>query len=241
MFCFEWGGEEFMVEFKPNEKIQLFDKISALYFNRNFGTMSKADFETLLFSEYIEHCLNSDENIDDYVLSKQLGLTQSRIRSLKERKELKYPRKDFDWKKSLADEIKNAKYDENDRSIKVIIQDVNVMHEIRHYIENCGWYDECTQNKKLLKISLDCFIDIFIENDEIFSEETRKILENLDPDNKDIKDFLSEFSKKGFKKFLMTASEEVVTLAISVLPFGGIAKNAFQLFGNILKKMIDDN
>ena len=43
--------------FSNEEKIALFDKISALYYNKNFGSTSKSDFETLLFSEYIEHCL----------------------------------------------------------------------------------------------------------------------------------------------------------------------------------------
>lgn len=88
-----------------------------------------------MFSEYIEHCINNNVHYDDYNLSKELGITQARIRALKERKELKYPHIGFNWKESFAQEIKNAKYDENDHYIKVIIQDVNVIKEVRHYIE----------------------------------------------------------------------------------------------------------
>lgn len=36
--------------FADKEKIAAFDKISGLYFDRNFGSFSKADFETLMFS-----------------------------------------------------------------------------------------------------------------------------------------------------------------------------------------------
>ena len=76
------------MEFTSEEKNALFDKIAAMYFNKNFGSTQKADFETLLFSEYIEHCLRFKLPFDDYTISKELGITQSRVRSLKERKEL---------------------------------------------------------------------------------------------------------------------------------------------------------
>lgn len=91
------------MSFTNDEKIIVFDKIAALYFEKNFGSTTKADFETLLFSEYIEHCMRCGEPYDDYSLSKKLGITQLRIRSLKERKELKYPCSDFDWKDSTAE------------------------------------------------------------------------------------------------------------------------------------------
>lgn len=40
--------------FSPKEKQQYFDLISDKYFNKNFGMLSKADFETLIFHIYIE-------------------------------------------------------------------------------------------------------------------------------------------------------------------------------------------
>lgn len=58
------------MEFTNEEKSMLFDKIAAMYFNKNFGSTSKIDFETLLFSEYIEHCLRNKLPFDDYSLSK---------------------------------------------------------------------------------------------------------------------------------------------------------------------------
>lgn len=100
--------------FTDKEKIALFNKIEALYFNKNFGETSKADLEILLFSTYIDHCIDNGEPYDDYTLSKVLGITQARIRSLKEKKELKYPRDEFEWEDAFAKTIENAKYDDND-------------------------------------------------------------------------------------------------------------------------------
>lgn len=224
--------------FKPEEKINCFDKIEKEYFNKNFGSMSKSDLETLLFSEYIEHHINHELPFDDYTLSKELGITQNRIRSLKERKELKYPHNGDYWQAEFAESVKNAKYDENDHYIKMIIEDVNVMNEVRHYIEQKGWYDECSLNKKLLRIPMDCFTEICVKDtnfDTVLSENTKKFIKNKVPkgDNS-ISEFLKDFSKDGFKKFLMSASKEVISLVIPLLPFEGVAKTALGFFANII-------
>lgn len=229
-----------MSKLNESEKIKLADKISDFYFEKNFGSMSKSDFETFLFSVYVEHCLDADEDIDDYTLSKQLGITQSRVRTLKERKELKYPREKFNWKESFANEIKNAKYDQNDHYVKVIIQDVNVMIEIRHLIEEKGWYDECSLNKKLLRIPLDCFTEICLKDEDtsqLFTEENKKLLKKIASANPELNSILDNFSQETLKKFFMSASKEAILLVIQALPFGGIAGNAFKFLEKVLIQM----
>lgn len=226
--------------FTDFEKIQLFDKISALYFERNFGSTSKSDLETLLFSEYIEHCIREKEPFDDYTLSKQLGITQSRVRALKERKELKYPHEGFDWRQAFAEAVQYAKYDSNDHYVKVIIEDINVLTEVRHFIENKGWYDECSLNRKLLRIPLDCFAEICLDGDEIekcFTDDTLENVTKIADSDSAVKAFVKDFSKDGFKKFLMTASKELAGTVIGLLPFGGVAKVAFDALGKIISKL----
>lgn len=219
------------MSFSQKEKVEIFDKIEQHYFVRNFGSMSKTDFETLLFSEYIEHCIRNKLPFDDYSLSKELGITQSRIRALKERKELKYPYKDFTWQNAFAESVKNAKVDPNDHYVKMIIQDINVMNEVRNFIEVHGWYDECSLNKKLLRIPLDCFVEICYDSevfDNIFSEETKKTIKKISKaEEPSVKDFIKDFSKDGLKSFLMSASKEAISEVLKLLPFGGIAKIAF--------------
>ena len=225
--------------FSPEEKIAFFDKIAQHYFNQNFGTMSKTDYETLLFSEYIEHCLRNKISYDDYSLSKALGITQARIRTLKERKELKYPYKDFDWKIAFADSMKNAKYDSHDHYVKILIQDVNVMNEVRNFIEQEGWYDECSLNKKLLRIPLDCFVEICYRStkfDSVFSDDIKKHVQSLSTaEDSSVKHFLTDFSKEGLKSFLMSASKDAITEVLKLLPFGGIAKTAFDFLIKIME------
>ena len=219
------------MSFTPEEKIRIFDEIEQHYFVRNFGEMTKKDFETLLFSEYIEHRIKNGLPFDDYSLSKELGITQSRVRSLKERKELKYPYKDFMWQNAFAEAVKNAKVDPNDHYVKMIIQDVNVMNEVRNFIEINGWYDECSLNRKLLRIPLDCFVEICYNSDvfdDVFSDETKKNIKKISrAEDGLVQQFLKDFSKDGLKSFLMAASKEVISEVLKLLPFGGMAKTAF--------------
>ena len=60
------------MEFKPEEKIAVFDEIANNYFHKNFGSMTKVDLETLLFSKYIDHCIGEKIPFDDYTLSKEV-------------------------------------------------------------------------------------------------------------------------------------------------------------------------
>lgn len=228
------------MEFSSDEKVDVFDKIAKNYFVRNFGSMSKADFETLLFSEYIEHCIKTGLAYDDYSLSKELGITQSRVRSLKERKELKYPYKDFKWQNAFAESVNKAKYDTSDHYVKMIIQDINVMNEVRNYIETAGWYDECSLNKKLLRIPLDCFVEICYTDEtfsDVFTEETKqnvKKISNVEDTN--VQAFLKDFTKDGLKSFLMSASKTVICEVLQLLPFGGVAKKAFETLTKVIEE-----
>lgn len=223
--------------FSDAEKAVIFDKISKEYFEKNFGSMSKSDLETLLFSEYIEHCIRHGKAYDDYTLSKQLGITQQRIRSLKERKELKYPYEGFEWETAFAKAVENAKYDKSDHYIKMIIEDVNVMNEIRHYIEQNGWYDECSLNKKLLKIPLDCFVEICLKDlpdNIVFSDEAKENIKKLKCSENAVIEFIDEFSKDGLKAFLKSSSRNVILKILNLLPIGGIGGTAIKAIADII-------
>jgi hypothetical protein len=227
--------------FTDDEKIALFNKIEALYFDKNFGSTSKADLELLLFSVYIEHCINKGEPYDDYTLSKSLGITQARIRSLKEKKELKYPRDEFKWEDAFAKAVETAKYDDNDHYVKIIIQDINVMNEVRHFIEQKGWYDECSLNKKLLKIPLNCFVEICSKDNglnELFSEEAKHNINKLELEESALVDFMKDFSKDGLKTFLMKGSKETICTVLKALPLpaSGALSVAFSLLVKAMEK-----
>lgn len=160
----------------PDEKSKAdaFDKIAEQFYAGNFGQMSKSDFETLMFSIYIEQILNKNEfdfnAYSDFRLAKELGITQSKISTLKVRKQLQYPR-NFDWRKSFAKVSKNASYEGG--KIKLYIPDKNLYYEIKNSVEEIGGYVDVTLNSNLLVISPARFLDL-LEN--IANEDERKAL-----------------------------------------------------------------
>ncbi len=155
--------------FSDAEKIKNFDELSKLFYEKNFCHMSKTDLDLLMFKFYYDKVMeaSTDNNgiIDyskcsDYKISKELGITQQRVRSLKVRKELIYPNESYNWKNQLASLVHNAKYDEGTRKIIITVRDPNLMAEIRNYIEELGGYDETQLNSKILQIRVEFYIEL---------------------------------------------------------------------------------
>ncbi|MCD7959658.1 MAG: hypothetical protein LUF89_09380 [Ruminococcus sp.] len=193
-------------DFSSAEKEKAFDAIADLYYNRNFGTMTKADFETLLFSIYLEHLLDNHLPCDDYTMSIALGVSETRIRTLKERKQLKYPRA-YCWQKAFAKLVLYAKYDEVTKLVKMPIEDVNLMKEVRHFIQQNGWYDEFSRNPRLFQCKLDYFLLLCskLDGEIVFTDSDKQKLRELEANEDErsaIEKILDHDFEDGFKELV---------------------------------------
>lgn len=232
------------MDFSDKEQRNAFELISERYFERNFGTMSKADFETLLFHIYIEHLLDSNEPFDDYTMSKALGISQSKIRNLKVRKELQYPRKGFNWQDAFVQCISQATYDDTSRTVKVIITDINVMTELRYYIECNGWFDEYHLNPKLFQCRLDFFLKLcsnlgeHISLDEATEKKIQELIkqDNSQKENNAIQKILDGAVEDGLKELALNGTKEILVEVLNLIPFGGVAAKLISVLVNILKR-----
>lgn len=227
------------INFTEEEKIEFFDAIAGHYFNHNFGTMLKADVDTLIFSTYIEHCLKNNLPFDDYTLSISLGITESRIRSLKERKQLQYPYKNYDWKREFVKLIPNAKYNDVKKLVQINIGDVNLIKDVRHFIYENNWFDEFQLNPKLFQCRLEYFISLCdkLEEREPFDEETKRQLKKLaksDREKSAIEKIISGSFEDGIKELVSIGSKLLLVKMLKLIPFGGLAGVAINTFINIL-------
>lgn len=149
------------------DKAAAFDQIAEHFYERNFGSMSKSDMETLMFSIYINRILDGgDKNFNtysDFRLAKELGITQSKVRNLKEKKQQQYPR-DFKWREAFKRVSKNARYENG--KIKIQIPDINLYYEIQNTVEENGGFIEVSLTPKLLQISPEYFLDLMMVIDE---------------------------------------------------------------------------
>ncbi len=229
------------MDFTQEEKIALFDRIAARYYERNFGTMLKADIDTLIFSAYIEHCLDKGLPYDDYTLANQLGITETKVRTLKERKQLQYPYERYDWKKAFIALIPNARYNDVKKLIQLNIGDINLLNDVRNYVYSSGWFDEFQLNPRLFQCRLDYFISLCksLGEDIPFDKETEKALKKLSVSDKEmsaIEKILTGSFEDGMSELVKSASKEVIKQVLKLLPFGGIAGDAFSALIRLLDR-----
>ena len=174
--------------FSTLEKAAAFDQIAAQFYEGNFGRMSKADLETLMFHLYIEQILKQSEDnfltYSDFRLSKELGISQSRVSNLKVKKQLQYPHA-FQWRDSFARVSQNARYEQG--KIKIQIPDINLYYEIKNAVEESGGYIDVTLTPKLLQISPGYFLDLLVALSEEEQRETFRntLRDKLRENNKD--------------------------------------------------------
>lgn len=187
-------AEETYKHLFPTEsvKAEAFDKIAELFYNCNFGSTTKMNIETLMFSIYLERILDEKgpENFNaysDYTLSKALCITQSRVSNLKIRKELLYPYIGFEWKKSFELLSKKAIFE--DGKIKLYIPDKNLFFEIKNAIEEVGGFVEIQLTPSLLQVNLPYFLDLIlaIDGNASRTDLIKKINTKMQKYGKDVK------------------------------------------------------
>lgn len=167
-------------------KAESFDKIAAMFYEKNFGSATKSEIELQMFSILVDVMI--DNNIDrndvlnydkcsDYEIGKMLGIPQEKVRTLKIKKQARYPR-EFDWKESLQSIKESIVYDASKEKIIIPMRDPNLYNEIRNFIEEKGGYIEIQRGNNYLQMRPEYFfILLYKASDD--EEDKRIIRENF--------------------------------------------------------------
>ncbi len=204
------------VSFSDTEKIEMFDKIAAHFYEANFGQASKADIELMMFNFYIQKMIKDNQEQDgtidynkcsDYKISKDLGITQQRVRNLKVKNQLINPI-DFEWEKAFAKLVSNAKF-ENQKVI-ISIPDPNLFYEIQNFLEEQGAYIDKQLNSKLLVIRVEYFIDLLVS---LEPEHNRKeVVKEIKRVFKEQSKSEKQFDEKNIGKTLIDGAVNITTV-----------------------------
>lgn len=220
-----------------DSKAKAFDKLAEHYYFCNFGSITKADIDLLMFSEYLDRILEKSEeelsSYSDYTLSKLLGITQSRISSLKEKKQLKYPYENFVWEESLLRVCDNARYENG--KIKIHIPDRNLYLEIKNAIESMGGYVDVQLNSTLLQISPEYFVNLLmmIQNESDRDKFRKNLRKKLKTKSDDVDFFDSKETATVLKEnFIEFGVQTVLDVVSECLPGGKIA---FKILDSVIK------
>lgn len=222
--------------FSSEDKIKAFDEIAELYYMSNFGSKNKKDFETLLFSLYYDQIIDKSNGdwtkYSDYTLSKQLGITQQQVNTLKVRKELMYPKWRNSWKEEFLKFCDNAVFEDN--KIKIFIPNIVVFQEIKNAIEQNGGYVEIQFTKNLLQLRLPYLLDLLVSiSDDEDKCEIKNNIENTIKKN----DIDIDFTKNiTFGKCLMNQSDELIIMALDAITGNSIVTNIAKTVIEVYKK-----
>lgn len=210
------------VEFTDEDKIRFFDEISKKFYNANFGTLSKSEFELMMFRFYLEKLISVNRFKDgtinyvkcsDYKISKDLGITQQRVKNLKIKNQLTHPI-NFDWKKALANLIENARYDQSTRRITLNIPDPNLYLEIQNFIDDSGAYIEKQLNSKVLQLGVEYFIDLIVALEP--EEKRKEIIKSLKKHFKDKGKEDNAFKDNEIDKSLLNGAIDITEIAANL-------------------------
>ena len=158
------NNEEYEKLFEKFDKVNAFDTLAELFYDRNFATASKSEIELLMFSFYLDATIaayTDEQNVldykkaSDYHVAKQLGITQEKVRNLKVKKQARYPVV-FDWKKSLEN-VRNYIRLDNKRII-IPISDPNLRIEIRNFITENGGFVDVESGRDYLRIRIEYYL-----------------------------------------------------------------------------------
>ncbi len=147
--------------FADHNKRIAFDFLMDEYLKQGFGTMTKGDIDLLFFTAINKYSNLKDKS--DYALSKQLKITQARIRNLKVKEGLRFsPMDAHDVEDTFIEKAHFARIEEDGKRISIPIYDPNIFIELENIIERNNGYVEAQLNPKIFTIRIDQFISLLI-------------------------------------------------------------------------------
>lgn len=241
-------NDQYEILFQNYDKARAFDQLAALFYDRNFSTVSKSEIELLMFSFYLEATIAAHKNAkgvldyvlaSDYEISKQLGITQEKVRNLKIKKQVRYP-VSFDWVQSLQSIKDSIRYEEKDRRMIIPVSDPNLNIEIRNYITKNGGFVDMESSKDYIRIRIEYYLMLMYytmapEDKEKFIKEMKKQIKTQN--NKEhVFDSTNKIELANNILSLACSGTEVVNQVISIFsPQNTLAS----ILNTVLKKVLD--
>lgn len=191
-------------------------------FSKRFGSFAKTDYETLMFSIYLEML---DKPARDYDISLELGITETKVRNLRVKAQLVYP-KPLLCKTELAEAIKKGFFDPDNCTLTIMIEDPSTQSYIKNQIEKQQGIVLLGYNPKHLTLPIESYILIAASLEENETTAIQKLNEKwLAQDEKasEIKkeDLVAQYWTKnkglGLLKLMLDCAAEVWPVAAPVV------------------------
>lgn len=202
---------------------------AAELFTNRFGSFAKSDYEVLMFSIFLDL---QDQPVSDYDLSIKLGITESKVRSLRVKSQLLYP-KNLSWSEELQKALQRGQFNKDDMTITIMIENPSVQNMLKHEIEEAYGMVHLSFNPKLMTLPVESYLILALKLEDNEDEALKRLNEKWLKENKNAERITKEdLLKKMLKKLKGEAGvEALLEIAQDVIPGGKT------ILGAVLKLM----
>ena len=135
------------------DKDRLFTRIEeAELFSKHFGSFTKSDYEVLMFTVFLD---SMEDEVRDYDISIALGITESKVRTLRVKSQLLYPR-ELKWVEQLTSALDHGFY--VDGMITITLENPSVRNMIRNEVESKYGTVNISLNSKQLVLPVESYL-----------------------------------------------------------------------------------
>lgn len=230
--CPRKRGKMMENKMKMEKQAENFRQLAKLYYEGNFGTVQKSEIDLLMFHFfYEEKCRETKDRtgsyntVSDYTLAVELGVTPQRVRALREKVELRYPSKDFDWKKEVKSLISAGKIVKDGEFLCFSVPNPRLFHEIENFVEQNKGVVSYDNNGKVMKVMPLAYVEIL---KECTGKDEKQIVAALKENLKDNADLAKALTEKGIVKTISECASFVGNIATVLITVGPLlAKSLF--------------
>ena len=159
------------VRISRHDAAEAFYKLASLFYEQNFGTLSKQEFEIQMFKYFLSFAEQQFEEseITDFFIAKKLGITPQVVRNRKTKLFLKEGI-ERDWRDSLISALKSKAYVFRERSsgweMKVMLPSKLDVYGFEDALMAHGHYFDNSFNNLVVIVSMTSLIALMLESIE---------------------------------------------------------------------------
>lgn len=198
------------------------EELVKFYFEPSFGARSKSDIDLMMFKIYYAG-LNG-EGSSDIEISRDLKITQAKVRSLKNRLRLVYPQESGEdlghYLEELFATTKYIHYNEKSDKIEITVLDSILYENIKDCLEEGGACLDITLNPKLFSITAGQFVEFAL--DKMDAGQKKEIQKQLKMQG--LETGRGVIGKDALKSFLTSIVQQGISTGFGVLSQQLLAK-----------------
>ena len=181
--------------------------IEAGLFTKQFGSFTKTDYEVLMFTVFLD---SMEGDVWDYDISIALGITESKVRALRVKSQLLYPR-ELRWVEHLTEALEHGSQD--DGMITITLEDPSVRNKIRNEVEKQYGTVNLSLNSKQLVLPVESFLLLAA----CAEQDANSVLKQLNEQFINNKEVVGKIQKEKFKARIFKNVKNIPDLLQSAL------------------------